>query len=73
MPQPALRAIQQALKAFGKGICHYEAERVSVAIQCRQWARHHQRHVLRQPSPVFQGCGIAASGRPYLPPFRCQA
>jgi integrase len=36
LPQPAFRAIQQALEAFGKDFRHPEARRVPVAIQRRQ-------------------------------------
>ena len=66
LPQPAFRAIQQALAAFGKDLRHHEA---CVAIQCRQWARDHQRHLLRQLPPILPGSGSKASRRPHLSPL----
>ena len=49
-----------------------EARRVPVAIQCRQWARYHQRHLLRQSAPVLQGCWSNASGCAHLPALSSQ-
>ena len=69
LPQPAFRAIQQALAAFGKDLRHHEAWGACVAIQCRQWARDHQRHLLRQPPPILPGSGPKASRRPHLSPL----
>ena len=71
LPRPAFRAIQQALEAYSKFL-HHEARRVSVAIQCRQWARYLQRHLLRQHAQVLQGGGAAASRRPHLPSLGSQ-
>ena len=56
-----------------QGSRHHEARRVPVAIQCRQRARDHQRHLLRQPPPVLQSGGPAPSRRPHLSPLGGQA
>ena len=73
LPQPAFRAIQEALEAFGKDFGHPAARRIPVAIQCRQRARNHQRHLLRQPTPVLQDCRLASVWRPHLPLLSGQA
>ena len=69
LPQPAFRAIQQALEAFGKDLATMKPEESCVAIQCRQRARDHQRHLLRQPPPILPGSGSKASRRPHLSPL----
>ena len=72
LPQPAFRAIQQGPGSLQQGFLHHEARRVPVAIQCRQWARYLQRHLLRQHAQVLQGGGAAASRRPHLPSLGSQ-
>ena len=69
MPQPAVRAIQQALEAFGKGF-HLGAKRIPVAIQRRRWARYYQRHLLWQPPEILQKCWTASSRGPFFSSLR---
>jgi integrase len=72
LPQPAFRAIQAALAAFGKELANMrkamKARGVPVALQQRQRPGHHQRHLLRQPAPVLPGGGPAARRSPHIPP-----
>ena len=67
LPQPAFRAIQEALDAFGKDLATMKPE------ECRLRARNHWRHFLRQPAQVLPDCRASSSRGPHFSPLGSQA
>ena len=72
LPRPRVQGHSAGPGSLRQGSRRDEARRVPVAIQCRQWARYHQRHLLRQSAPVLQGCWSNAGGCAHLPALSSQ-